>query len=314
MSSKGLTGNDELDLVLDWCGRTIGTIELLSDHTRHHPGDRTATLRVGSAQGIRYIKIHRTRDRWAQEVHGYEKWAPFFGAYAPKLLAVLDEGPLALVVSAIEGKPLDEVDLTPEKETAVWMAAGRALNNLHQSAVGDHFGPCDREGNVVAEPVDDAVTYIAGQLQLDLDKGTAAGHLTPEEQNIIRGAIDLTPVYTDVRPVPCHRDYCPPNLLVTEAGEWAGVIDFEFAHWDVAATDFARDANWTWLHRPEMVEAFYEGYGRDRVAEMEQQILVCLIRYGLSAIVWGMDNDYFGFAREGREALVNLAPKILSGS
>jgi Ser/Thr protein kinase RdoA (MazF antagonist) len=296
--------------VLEWCGQVFGPIKLLSDHTRHHPGDRTATLRIETSNGICYVKIHRTPDRWAQEVHGYEAWAPVFGEFAPKLLAVRDEAPLALVVSAIEGKPLDEVRLSTEKEKSVWNAAGRALSSLHQAAVGNHFCPCDRAGNCIGEPTTDPVAYVSNQLQHDLDKGVQAGHLTSDEQAVVRAAIDLTPVYAGLAPVPCHRDYCPPNLLVNETGEWVGVIDFEFAHWDVAATDFARDPNWNWMDRPEMMDAFFEGYGQHRSATEEQQYLVCLVRYGLSAIVWGMDNDYFGFAREGREALVRLAPKV----
>ena len=310
-SSDPTTGDPTLDPVLDWCGQKFGPIKLLSDHTRHHPGDRTAALRIETSDGICYVKIHRTPDRWAQEVHGYEAWAPAFGEFAPRLLAVRDEAPLALVVSAIEGKPLDEVNLPTEKEKSVWHEAGRALSSLHQSAVGDQFGPCDRDGNCIGEPAADPVTYLSNQLQHDLNKGAQAGHLTSDEQAVVRAAIDLTPAFVGHQPAPCHRDYCPPNMLISEQGEWAGVIDFEFAHWDVPATDFARDPNWNWMDRPEMMDAFFEGYGQRRSDKQELQYLVCLVRYGLSAIVWGMENKYLGFAREGREALAQLEAKVL---
>jgi len=64
------------------------------------------------------------------------------------------------------------------------------------------------------------------------------------------------------------------------------------------------------MDRPEMMDAFFVGYGLRRSDKQELQYLVCLVRYGLSAIVWGMENNYLGFAREGREALAQLDTKV----
>ncbi|MEE3258362.1 MAG: hypothetical protein VX293_04045 [Candidatus Latescibacterota bacterium] len=86
-------------------------------------------------------------------------------------------------------------------------------------------------------------------------------------------------------------------------------IDFEFAHWDVPTADFTRYPSWNWIERPDLTEAFFAGYG-PLTPEAEQQRLVALATYAVSAIVWGSDNDYHGFAREGREALVHLAGQL----
>ena len=64
-----------IDEILAWCNAVLGPSKALSDHTRHHPGDRTAAVRIDAPQGICYAKIHRTESSWAQEVHGYEQWA-----------------------------------------------------------------------------------------------------------------------------------------------------------------------------------------------------------------------------------------------
>ncbi len=89
-----------------------------------------------------------------------------------------------------------------------------------------------------------------------------------------------------------------------------GVIDFEFAHWDVRVADFSRYPDWTYIERPDLVEAFFEGYRRFLTHEEEQQLLVAHAEYALGAITWGRDHSFFGFEREGRESLAHLASAL----
>ena len=303
-------GNSSIDTVLNWCDTFIGPIKLLTDSTRSHPGDRTSTLRIEASPGIGYIKIHCSEAGWAQEVHGYEQWASAFGDFAPQLFCVRDEAPLAFAASSLPGKVLEEVELSPVQERAVWRAAGEALVALHELAPGKAFGPCNRDGTCAEPAIRDAVEYVRSKLQRDFDRGLRAGYLRETETAVVRAAIELAPTFDGQRPVPCHRDYCPANWLIAEDGTWAGVIDFEFAHWDVPAADFSRYPNWNWIDRPDLIEAFFEGYGPRPTSDWEQQRLVSLVDYSLAAIVWGNDNEYFGFAREGREALAHLDKQI----
>ena len=55
------------------------------------------------------------------------------------------------------------------------------------------------------------------------------------------------------------------------------------------------------------MEAFLQGYGRSFAPTEEQQLLVARAEYALSAILWGHDHAFYGFEREGREALAHLA-------
>jgi hypothetical protein len=87
---------------------------------------------------------------------------------------------------------------------------------------------------------------------------------------------------------------------------WTGVIDFEFSGWDVGAVDFSRYPNWDWIEHPELAEAFFEGYGHIFTPAEEQQRLVAHVQYALDAVVWGMENSYFGFAADGRKAFKHL--------
>src|SRR5262245_14830004 len=124
-----MTSNDDSQMaeLLNWCASVLGQFEIVSDHTREHPGLRAAANRLRTPSGYCYLKIHPDPAHWASEVHGYEQWAPAFGDFASRLLAVRDEEPLAVVISELPGQVLEERQLTASQEQAVWRAAGQAL-------------------------------------------------------------------------------------------------------------------------------------------------------------------------------------------
>jgi aminoglycoside phosphotransferase (APT) family kinase protein len=292
--------------ILDWCASILGPFEVVSDDTRDHPGKRVAACRLRARSGDYYVKLHRDPVHWNYETHGYEQWAPAFGKFAPRLLAVREEAPLALLISELPGKILDEVKLTAAQERAVWQTAGQALVALHGLAVGDYFGPCRRDGAPVGTPINEATAYVMAEFEDWLERGRRIACLTDDELAIVSATRELIPVFAGERPVPCHRDYGPANWLITAEGAWAGVIDFEFAYWEVRVADFTRYPNWEWLNRPDLIEAFFEGYGRAFTPEEEQQRLVGHTLYALGALVWGQESAYYGFAAEGRQALQRL--------
>lgn len=140
-----------------------------------------------------------------------------------------------------------------------------------------------------------------------MERAIQTEYLNSDELSTIRAAYKLIPVFEGERPVPCHRDYCAANWLINKEQTWAGVIDFEFAHWDVRVADFSRDPNWSWIRRPDLADAFFEGYGHSFTSSEEQQLLVAHTEYAVSAILWGRDNAFYGFEQEGRESLTHLA-------
>ncbi|KKL82820.1 hypothetical protein LCGC14_1980960 [marine sediment metagenome] len=291
--------------LLAWCVSELGPVEEASDHSKSHTGDPVVTCRLRAASGYCYLKTHRDPSYWEAEVHAYEQWSVAFGDFAPRLLAVRGQEPLALVVSELAGECLENVQLPPPQERAVWRAAGQAVARLHDLAVGDYFGPCHRDGAPAGDAIRDAREYMTAELEDVADRGRGMGYLSDADLAVVQAGLNLVPSFEGESPVPCHRDYCPANWVVSRDGVWAGVIDFEFSQWNVRATDFTRYPDWDWLARPDLVEAFFEGYGR-LTPEQEQQRLVAHVRYALTAVVWGRDNAYHGFAEEGHNALKHL--------
>ena len=301
----------QVDEVLSWCASLMGPVEVVADHSREHAGQRAAAHRLRTRSGDCYLKLHRDPSHWNSEVHAYEQWAPAFGDFAPKLLAVRAEPPLALVISELPGKVMEAVQLSPSQQQSVWRAAGHELASLHGLAEGDFFGACRRDGACAGTPVYDAMQYVSWDFDNLVERGLHGNFLDEDELAIVRTARSLLPAFIGERPRPCHRDYCPANWLVTRDGAWAGVIDFEFSAWDVRAADFTRYPEWNWIGQPGLAEAFFEGYGRSLTPEEEQQRLVAHTQYALAAIVWGMEASYHGFAKEGRQAIKYLG-KLLS--
>jgi aminoglycoside phosphotransferase len=291
--------------LMAWCTSIVGPCEVMAGDDRFH--GRTSVTQLRSPSGLSYLKVYGERAFWEREVHAYEQWAAVFGEHAPRLLGIREtQEPLALLTGELPGTLMDDVTLPPDQERQVWRAAGRGLAGLHGLAVGDCFGPCHRDGTCLGPIVDEAVAYVGDELERQSEAGRRAGYLDDADLRVIRAAQELVPAFEGEPPVPCHRDYGPANWLVTEAGAWSGVIDFEFAYWDVRVADFTRYPNWEWIHRPDLIAAFFEGYGRPLTPREETQALVTHTRYALGAILWGYDHAYHGYVAEAREALDHL--------
>ena len=297
--------------VLDWCASVVGPCKVVSGDMRFH--GRAMVWRLQATSGRYYAKIHHEKSSWETEVHGYEQWAPAFGSFVPQLLAVHEEEPLALLVSELPGEVMEKVKLPASKERMAWRDAGSMLINLHNFAVGSCFGRCGRDGVCLGPPVSDATAYVLAELESWLERGKRSDYLTNDELTTVRAAQDLVPAFAGEPPVPCHRDYNPANWLVTSDGVWAGTIDFEFAYWDVRVAEFSRYPGWEWIHRADLLDAFFEGYGRALTPKEEQQLMVGRVCYALGAIVWGCENSFHGFAAEGRHALKHLAALLKAG-
>ena len=218
-----------------------------------------------------------------------------------------DIAPLALVISELPGQIVEDARLPPSQEQAIWRTAGAALIALHDLGPGECFGPCLRDGTCAEANPRDAAEYISKRFTGQIERAIHAGAINADERHTVEAACRLIPAFEGEHPLACHRDYCAANWLVSKAGTWAGVIDFEFAHWDVRVADFSRDPNWSWIRRPDLVEAFLEGYGRSFSPAEEQQLVVAHAEYALSAILWGHEHAFYGFEREGRESLARLA-------
>lgn len=302
-----LTDSHALSTLLAWCAANLGPVHVLSEHSRQHGGHESATYRLHSGAGFHYLKVHQSCVHWHNEAHAYAHWARAFDDRAPRLVAVHDVEPLALIISEVPGEIVETARLSLAQGRAAWRAAGVALVALHHLTTGSCFGPCRRDGSCAGGASITAEAYVAEKLERQIARAVTGGYLHAGELPLLEAALANTAVFAGEQPIPCHRDYCAANWLVNADGEWSGVIDFEFAHWDVRVADFSRDPDWSWMRRPDLAEAFYEGYDHTVAPVATKQLFIARVEYALGAIVWGRDHAFFGFEAEGHAALAQLA-------
>jgi Ser/Thr protein kinase RdoA (MazF antagonist) len=248
-----------LDRLSQFAERALGSYELLADCSWGHR--MSSVLRVRDKSGvIWFLKRHGDRARYRAELTAYRKWAGALGGAAPRLHAA-DDSLQTMILSAAPGEaapwPAPEViggvaDLSAERD--VQREAGRILRRLHD-----------------AQPALPWPDFAAAKVeQLDRLKPSVAALLRPRDLN--RAAAEIAALADLPAPaqVPCHHDYTPRNWLVSNGT--LHVIDFEWSGLDARVADFARLHLGIWASRPDLQEAFLDGYGQE-LSPTDREIL-----------------------------------------
>jgi len=246
--------------VLEFAGQVLGPSELEQDCSWAH--GMSAVLRLRDARGVTWFaKRHRDRDRLAAEITAYRQWVRALSGHAPRLHAA-DDSRSAIIVSAVAGEPVPwpaaDLRALPDTarlaEQAVHREAGVLLRRLHDAQPPlpwDDWGAAK-----VAEF--DGLMPMASQL------------LGKRDLALARAEVETLSGLPCPGRVPCHRDYTPRNWLADDGVQY--VIDFEHARLDVWLADLARLRLGIWPGRPDLKEAFLDGYGR-QLSDTDHAIL-----------------------------------------
>ena len=210
----------------------------------------TAVARVTTANGEKFvIKQHGSRVKHDREVYAYRHWTRALGSSAPELVAV-DAPAMIVITTAFPGQPYPG-----EGTAAIFRQAGALLRCFHDA------GP-PSELVWFHDWLQDRARYWTSQaktLLSDADAGAVASHLAAlGEAPVLRGG-------------PCHLDFQPRNWLVSQSGD-VSLIDFEHSRIDLSARDFVRLRFRVWASRPDLRDAFFDGYGRP-LTEAEDELV-----------------------------------------
>lgn len=210
----------------------------------------TAIAQVSTASGEKFVvKQHGSRIKHDREVYAYRHWTRALGSSAPELVAV-DASAMIVMTTAIPGQPY-----SGGGTATVFHQAGALLRRFHDVEPSIEL-PWFRDW------LQDRARYWASRartLLSDADMSVVAGHLALlSEGPILRGS-------------PCHLDFQPRNWLVSQAGD-VSVIDFEHSRIDLTARDFVRLRFRVWVSRPDLRDAFFDGYGRV-LTEVEDELV-----------------------------------------
>jgi Ser/Thr protein kinase RdoA (MazF antagonist) len=240
-----------------------------------------------------YLKQHRQARKFRQEHHAYTAWVPALPRVTPTLVGARQGEPYALLMTAVPGTLAERVPLSHAHEVKLHRQAGSFLHALHGLPYED------------ADPVSLADAFVQRM----------AAWLPRVQEIVDRHDVDWVvarmhetlPLLESYRRVPCHRDYSPRNWIVNQQERLElYVIDFEHSRPDLALLDMERLWAGPWHTRPDLKDAFFEGYGRG-LSDDEEQVLERLAALGaLTTIGWAHEHGDAPFEQYGRELLARL--------
>lgn len=247
-------------------------------------GDDAGAARVQDTSGREYIaKCHSSPEKHNREVHAYRCWAPALGASAPRLVAA-DPKTLAILVTALPGHPCRGTgDVRAHRQ------AGALLRLLHDTEK--------------PRPLDGFQEWLATRVWWWREQSRSL--LTAGDRQIIDHHLTALRALGTPDGGPCHLDYQPRNWLVDQAGTLR-VIDFEHARVGLRARDFVRLWFRYWPSRPDLREAFFDGYGRPLTGQEHQAVRHCGAIDALTALARGTQTGDTAMIAHGRATLRQL--------
>lgn len=226
------------------------------------------------------------------ELTAYRRWVPALGGRAPQLRAH-DDARHAIILSAVPGRPAPWPAADPHSlgktqhaaETTLQHRAGALLARLHHAQPPKHW---DEFG-------------AAKMAEFERLTPRAATLLTSTELDFARAEIQALADLRSPERVPNHHDYNLRNWLVDHDAVY--VIDFEWSHLDVWVNDLVRLSLGAWQTRPDLQEAFLDGYGRDLADDGRAALRGCSILTAVWLVVKARESGQASFEQGNRAAL-----------
>ncbi|MFK0159570.1 phosphotransferase enzyme family protein [Streptomyces sp. NPDC090493] len=286
--------------LLGWAGRALGARPCVRDAS--HPRESSRVFQLDLPSGIRFfLKVSPRPVMYERETLALRHAVPALGAGRAPQLRASNADHLALLLTAVPGRPLEQLTLTPAEEVRAHRQGGALLARLHTA--GDLSGPRRAEA-------EQALQAAADGAEDHLRK--AGDRLTAVEQKLVR---DLAEQLRGLPPLPLafiHGDAWERNLLWSKDLRQAGWIDFERARFAAAVQDFVPMACGTWADRPDLRAACLQGYGRDLMPE-EQYALKCLAALdAVSCLVRGPKLGDPEVTARGRRTLDRLVAGVFA--
>ena len=238
-----------------------------------------------------YLKQYRQPRKYRQEYEAYTRWLPLLKSMrTPELLASF-EGSRTLLFSEAPGELVEEKERHGEEVRDLYRQAGAFLRELHTLPFVD-------EDEL---PLNEAIAKRTEAWTT----GRAEGVVGAADVAWVRARVAETlPVLQAFKRVPCHRDYTARNWLADEGKLY--IIDFEHSRPDLWFLDIERLWSDVWHTRPDLGEAFWEGYGRT-LSDEEAWVLERLAAFNaLGTIIWAREHNDAPFEAQGWERLERL--------
>jgi thiamine kinase-like enzyme len=208
-------------------------------------------------------------------------------------LRASDDSLQTVILSAVPGKPppwpADGMDGDDNDRHIAEIATQRdAVARLRQLHDGQRALPWDDFASAKAEEFDQLAPFAA-ELLTSRELGTARSQVHELAGLLCPGK------------VPCHRDYTPRNWLVDAGAVY--IVDFEWSRLDVWVSDLARLHLGIWATRPDLRDAFLNGYGRELDGADHAMLHGCAVVTAVWMLVKAHETRQASFEDGSRAAL-----------
>ncbi|MGW7069444.1 phosphotransferase [Streptomyces sp. NPDC054855] len=272
-----------------WVESVLGPLDDVRDTS--HARDNSRVWRVSGRNGVHYVKVAPKPILYTRETCAYRVAVPHLGhGNAPVLLDSSAEL-LALILTAVDGKPLKEEDSPARRRVAHWQA-GKLLRLFHDAMTGP-----------LVQPEADRVTELT-MAGLDKHLAEAADHLSAAEADTLRQSASML---ADCGPLPAgwrHGDFWERNLLWN--GSRCALIDFERIEPGPLVADFVKLATSLWPDHPELRAALVAGYGRPLSETEERALTAFAAADAASALAYGPRHGDTLVTTRGRRTVERL--------
>lgn len=286
--------------LLAWAGRALGARPSVQDAS--HSRDNSRVWQLSLPGDVRFcLKVSPRPLMYERKTLALRHAVPALGAGRAPQLRASSADHLALLLTAVPGRPLEQLTLTPAEEVRAHRQGGALPARLH--AAGDVSGPRRAEAEQALQAAADGAEHHLRE----------AGHcLTAAEQRLVR---ELAERLRSLPPLPLaflHGDARERSLLWSKDLEQAAWIDFGRSRFAAAVQDFVPPACTTWADRPDLRAACLQGYGRDLTPE-ELHALNCLAALdAVSCLVRGPKLGDPQVTRRGRRTLDRLMAGVFA--
>jgi Ser/Thr protein kinase RdoA (MazF antagonist) len=274
--------------LLEFATKHLGKVRKVTPRGWKH--QETGVWELETEQGRAFLKNHRQKEKFEQELRAYLGFVPRALKITPSLLAY-DEAQQVMLFSAVPGELVDDLleQQRPLNLLEVYTQAGQFLRSYHDVPFEDTAIP----------RLEDAF-WQRSESWLK----RAEPHVDAKDIDWVRGQVkEMLPALKTLKRVPCHRDYTGRNWLWHDK---LYVIDFEHSRPDVWLFDLERLWSEVWPEKPELKEAFMAGYGKRFTADDESLSRGNAALTAVTRIVWSLEHDDQDYAEMGRQILEHL--------
>ncbi|MEU5900321.1 phosphotransferase [Streptomyces venezuelae] len=283
-----------------WASRALGARPAVEDVSHPRADSRVWRLDLPGA-ACSYLKISPEAVMYERETFALRSAAPALGAGAAPQLRASSAEHLALLLTAVPGQPLTQLELSPVEEARAHRHGGALLARLH--AAGDLSGPRRAEAELALQAAaDGAEEHLAA----------AGDRLTAPEHKLVRQLAGELQTLPSLPLAYIHGDAWDRNLMWSTSRQQAGWIDFERSRAAAAVQDFVLMACSTWTDRPDLRAACLQGYGRNLTVEEQHALKSLAAIDAVSCLVWGPKLDDPHVTARGRQTLDRLMAGVFA--